>query len=327
MNKSELKDETCKICGNSKENKGYVAREMMFGLRDEFAYFQCNNCKALQISEYPEDMSKYYSSDYYSYTKKENSKSNILYKFLYKNYYSMLVNNSKLLNKISDKISTNSKYKIFRGIKIDKETRILDVGCGSGMNFLFPLAEIGFNSLLGCDPFLENTILYSNGLEIKNTPIFEVQGKWDIITYHHSFEHVMDPLENLKKIFELLNTDGVCVIRIPTVSSFAWTHYQSDWVQLDAPRHFFLHSVESMKLLAEISNLDMFRIDYDSTHFQFTGSEGYKKNIPLSAKRPKGIGNFIQRKIKKLKYIDQAKKLNSLNNGDQAAFYFRKAVK
>jgi len=36
---------------------------------------------------------------------------------------------------------------------------------------------------------------------------------------------------------------GWCVIRIPTVSSFAWEHYREQWVQLDAPRHFFLHKV------------------------------------------------------------------------------------
>jgi len=51
---------TCKICGNKENNTEYTAREMMFGFRDEFNYFQCNNCQCLQIESFPENISKYY---------------------------------------------------------------------------------------------------------------------------------------------------------------------------------------------------------------------------------------------------------------------------
>jgi SAM-dependent methyltransferase len=44
----------------------------------------------------------------------------------------------------------------------------------------------------------------------------------------------------------LLACKGIIVVRIPAVSSYAWERYGVAWMQLDAPRHFFLHSPKSM---------------------------------------------------------------------------------
>ena len=54
----------CRICGNEKENQTYEAREMMFGYKDVFRYFQCSKCKCLQIGEFPSNMYKYYPDTY-----------------------------------------------------------------------------------------------------------------------------------------------------------------------------------------------------------------------------------------------------------------------
>ena len=59
---------TCRICGNKEGNVLYLAREMMFGLREEFTYFECAQCGCLQIAEFPADMSAYYPDDYYSFS-------------------------------------------------------------------------------------------------------------------------------------------------------------------------------------------------------------------------------------------------------------------
>jgi hypothetical protein len=59
----------CKICGNIEENKVFEIREMMFGFRDEFTYFECSKCGCLQIAEIPINMEKYYPSNYYSFQK------------------------------------------------------------------------------------------------------------------------------------------------------------------------------------------------------------------------------------------------------------------
>jgi len=58
---------TCKICNNQSHNYSLTARERMLGLDDEFEYFECSNCKCIQIIEIPEDMNRYYPENYYSY--------------------------------------------------------------------------------------------------------------------------------------------------------------------------------------------------------------------------------------------------------------------
>jgi 2-polyprenyl-3-methyl-5-hydroxy-6-metoxy-1,4-benzoquinol methylase len=70
---------------------------------------------------------------------------------------------------------------------------------------------------------------------------------------HHSFEHMDNPCGVLKQIDKLLNPDGELLIRIPVSDSFAWRKYGVDWFQLDAPRHFFLHTTKSIALLAKNS--------------------------------------------------------------------------
>ena len=73
----------------------------------------------------------------------------------------------------------------------------------------------------------------------------------------------------MAEVSRLLAPTGVAVLRIPTASSFAWEKFRTDWVQLDAPRHFFIRSVESMEKLLELSELELYKVVYDSTAFEF----------------------------------------------------------
>lgn len=314
----------CRICGNTEGNTEYTAREMMYGLREMFNYFQCKACKCLQMVSFPEDMSTYYPSDYYSFYSYDGKKFKGLKGAIKRTQYAAAALGGTFYKNTFGKIFGKKEYKIFDRLNVTKETPILDVGCGNGRNFLYPLAEVGFENVVGCDPYLKEPLKYENGLLIKNDWVYSMEGPFDIITYHHAFEHLPDPFENLEKVKELLSDHGVCIIRIPTVSSYAWEHYKTDWVQLDAPRHFFLHSKESMDILAEKTGLEVYKVEYDSNHFQFEGSEKYLKDIPLSAPKPKSFIASIHRKLKKIGYQQQAKKLNKQGMGDQAAFYLRK---
>lgn len=317
---------TCKICNNSNENTSFRFQELNYGFRDEFTYFQCKKCGCLQIKSFPENISDYYPNDYYSFGVYDGRKFKGVLGLLKKTQYKLLVLGNNSIKKLLKPFSGLHNYHIFYNININRDSNILDVGCGNGKSFLFPLAEIGFKNLKGCDPFIGKNIVYDNGLTIEKSNIFAMNGHWDVITYHHSFEHVSNPQEHLDAIKRLLKPNGVCIIRIPTVSSFAWKHYGKYWVQIDAPRHFFLHSNESMHQLAKQTGLDLFKIEYDSNHFQFLGSELYKSGMRLIEPRPKGFANMIKRKIKKYQYKRKAKSLNKTMQGDQAAYFLRNSI-
>src|SRR5262245_30781001 len=55
----------CEVCGHTAGNKALVAREMMFGWKDEFEYVECGACGCLQLSNVPLDLNRYYPDDYY----------------------------------------------------------------------------------------------------------------------------------------------------------------------------------------------------------------------------------------------------------------------
>jgi 2-polyprenyl-3-methyl-5-hydroxy-6-metoxy-1,4-benzoquinol methylase len=312
----------CKICGNTTNLEEYKVKEMMFGFRDEFLYFQCQQCQCLQIADIPDNMNKYYPSNYYSYTTTFPYAKSKLNEIIKKKRDSYVIFKKGFIGKLLLNYlpSTNLHLNSLSEISITKNTSILDVGCGSG-KFLLLLQKLGFNQLQGIDPYLEKDIQYKNGLNIYKKAIHEVKDKHDVIMFHHSFEHMPEPLETLQSVSNLLHKKGYCIIRIPTVSSYAWQHYKENWVQLDAPRHLFLHSQESIQYLAEKTGLKVEKVIYDATVFQFLGSERYLKNIPLTdptANTTIFSPNQIQSFQKK------TKELNQKELGDACVFILRK---
>lgn len=303
---------------------------MYFGTREEFDYFECSRCGCLQIAEIPHDMSGFYPDDYYSFAAlDETSLVKKLRRFVSRkrNEYALFHRGvvGKLLYALRRPVMPFESLREFDALK-DKV--VLDVGCGSG-EFAHYLRELGIN-IIGIDPFVRQDIHYDNGLNILKTTIFDFSKEttqlFDLIMFNHSFEHMPNPQETLQAANTLLRHSGAIMVRIPTVSSYAWEHYRTNWVQLDAPRHLFLHSVESMRILAANTGLEVSTIRYDSDELQFCGSEQYLKNIPLTS--PHSYRTSIESSIFSKKdiacYKKQAAELNKQNLGDMAAFYLTK---
>jgi len=314
----------CRICGNKENNKSYIIDENMFGFQDSFIYFICNECNCLQIRDYPKQIKKYYPKNYYSYLSNHSEISNNLrdiFRFL---IYKYIIFNSNL-NNIENFI--HFLYSRFLGdsiinplmeIKLKKDFKILDIGSGSGRYLNF-LKKIGFKNILGIDPFIKKDIIFDNGLRIEKKSIFQLKSNWNIIMLHHSLEHMKNQKSIFHQISKLLARNGTIIIRTPTTSSFAWKNYRENWVQIDAPSHFYIHSIKSLKILSHKSNLEIKKIIYDSTAFQFCGSEQYKKNIPLNSRN----SYFDRKSIKN--YRNKAKLLNEIKLGDQIIVLLNKS--
>jgi 2-polyprenyl-3-methyl-5-hydroxy-6-metoxy-1,4-benzoquinol methylase len=317
----------CRICGNQKNNQTFKVKEMMFGFNDFFDYFECSECGCLQIDEIPEDISKYYPSDYYSF---EDLKSSILSlnnleRYLTSQRDKYALTGKGVMGYFINKIRPSYYIDIIVRAKINLNSRILDVGCGSGY-FLRSLGDVGFKYLYGIDPNIEKDIEYANGVKILKKSIHEIDDKFDLIIFNHSFEHIHNPHDTLKSVSKLLSESGKCIIRIPTVSSYAWKKYNVNWVQLDAPRHIYLYSIKSIKLICMEAGLSLIDFYYDSTELQFWGSEQYLREIPLNSSNSYKINTkksiFTKSDIKLFKM--KAKELNRNESGDQVCLYFSK---
>jgi SAM-dependent methyltransferase len=162
-------------------------------------------------------------------------------------------------------------------------------------------------------------MLTNNGVQITKGTIHDITEKFSLIMLHHSFEHVEDQLPTLQKIKSLLLSGGVCLIRIP-VKNEAWNLYKEDWFQIDAPRHFYLHTERSFGILAEQAGLEIYKTVYDSNEFQFIASELYQQDVPL-IKQGELHGEIPQIKWEECRA--KAKEFNNSGKGDQAAFFLR----
>jgi SAM-dependent methyltransferase len=316
---------TCRICGNSSGNSAYAVRETMYGLDESFTYFQCSACQCLQIAEVPLDMARYYPKQYYSYSLPGNSMARKA-RLLRDRY--VLLGTGIIGRYINGKVP-NPALAALKKLPVSQQDRILDVGCGAGAE-LYSLRECGFKNVMGIDPFIEQDIEYGNGLRIEKKTLRAAAGEWDIIMFHHSLEHVPDQAETFASIRRLLASNGTCMIRVPIASSFAWEHYRANWIQIDAPRHLYLHSLKSMELLAHRNRLKIVAVAYDSTAYQFWASEQAAKGIALRSDKSYKINAYrydlkrsIFSKNDMKRFEEQAKTLNETNKGDQAVFYLK----
>ncbi len=207
------------------------------------------------------------------------------------------------------------------GLYCTKDSGILDLGCGDGY-LLHLLKEMGYTDLTGLDKF-SNVCIEEEGFSIQAGVVKETDRKFDFIMLNHSFEHMDNPQEVLEDIDKRLVSGGRCMICIPVSDSLAFDMYGEYWVQLDAPRHLFLHSPKSIKIMLRNTALKIDKLVYDSNAFQFIGSCQYKRGMSGKARRQmSGLIIFVFLSL--VKYGKLARKVNREKRGDQAIFILYK---
>lgn len=302
-------------------------REMMFGFRDDFVYLRCNSCGCIQIQDVPEDLSKYYPDNYYSFVAETPDPLFVRFLKILRDRWAVF--GSGLFGRMLYKIRPHTELFTLQALNPQTNAKILDIGCGSG-RFLSSLRRIGFSNLLGIDPFLkEENEISIDGFSILRKSLFDLPEKnFDFIIMNHSFEHMSDPRDVFSVLKKKLSPHGKIVIRIPLSDSWAACFYGKDWVQVDAPRHLFLHTRKSIESLAQASGLCVERVSYDSNAFQFWGSEQYKAGISLTDERSYAVNprKSIFSKSKLREFKRESQRLNDKKMGDQAIFYIKHEV-
>ena len=322
----------CRVCGSDDSHKTYFAKEMMYGTREIFAYFQCSECGCLQILETPPDMSAYYPSDYYSYALPQQPISRapairrtlekwIARQFLFNRGYKQAKLASQFVKPPPELFRVDQ---LLRHCQITSfQASFLDVGCGAQSWWLNDLQALGFKNLVGVDPFV-NSNQDRDNISIRRGSLESIREKFDVISMHHSLEHTPDQLATLTAARQLLNRGGCCLVRIPLVSSLAWDKYGTNWAELDAPRHLFLHSTRSIELAGQRAGLTLHYSFWDSDSFEFWGSEQYVRDIPLKSPNSFAVNpdnsDFTYKEM--AAYRDTAIQVNKDGRGGRGVFYF-----
>jgi SAM-dependent methyltransferase len=291
----------CPICAKSR-GQLHEARDMMLGTDGSFHYFECEWCGCLSLVDVPANLSPYYPRTYYSLSTKHSGVLRTLRTRLYLSPLSFLVRWRRC-----------GDLDLMRNAGITKATKILDVGCGAG-NLIGSLRELGYTAD-GIDPFVQHDIRDQFGIRVQKKILSEVTKTYDLILFRHSLEHIENHKQVLQTAHQRLHRNGMCIVCMP-VANWAWKYYGTCWSQLDAPRHFVIHTVKSFAMLAIDSGFRIERTEFDSNEFQFWASELYRRNVPLAKA-------LVPGRLVRARWRRRAKSLNLCGEGDAAVFYLR----
>jgi SAM-dependent methyltransferase len=316
--------ERCGVCAS-----GFVAvhqaREMMQGLRTPFRYGECAGCGGLQLLDPPADPAPYYAGGYYSFGADLDAEfADAERRARTSAAVRTLLTAPEAEAAQVEHADMRRPLWSLRPLAPAHEARILDVGCGAG-RLLYLLQLGGWTDLTGVDAHLPEGRSHGEGLKLRRGTLADAEGPWDLIMYHHAFEHLADPVGELRTAAARLAPGGSVLIRTPLADSEAWRRYGPDWVQLDAPRHLFIPTLRSLELAAVQAGLRVTGVAHDSYELQFWGSEQYRLDIPLQDARSyrwgQGAPLFTPEQI--AGWRAESEQLNREGRGDQAAIYLR----
>jgi SAM-dependent methyltransferase len=138
--------------------------------------------------------------------------------------------------------------------------RVLDVGCGSG-DLLEHFARRGWETY-GIDPSSSATAAAARrGARVHHGTLRDQPwqpGSFQLITFQHSLEHIVEPIDALRRARALLATGGLLLVAVPNWS--CWQRrflFANRWFALDLPRHQQHFSVRALRRLAAALDLEV----------------------------------------------------------------------
>lgn len=280
---------SCRICGSTDLGAPVSAREMLHGTRERFDYVECASCGCVQIAAIPDDLGRFYPRDYFSFRSHRDLDHNLVRRWIDPRRVRVSFGGRDWLGAVAEAVSRPFDYVDWvRRAGLGPDARVLDVGCGAGKTLL-NMALGGFPEPQGVDPFIDETLTYRCGVTVHRQSLESFvagrEGGFDLVMFHHSLEHLVDPLAALRAARRLLSPRGRILIFVPTAGSFAWEHYGADWCNLDAPRHLHLLTEPAMRILAAGADLAVSEARSVGRLSQFTGSERYRMDIPANDPR------------------------------------------
>jgi SAM-dependent methyltransferase len=279
-----MTESNCQLCNSGVVQGEFQVPESMFKTGWEYTYLCCANCGSLRRRDFV-SQDDLYPTDYYSMAHDPRNEigsgmRRLVGIWLAKStfsYFAIFVRVIKIFSPIKQ-LRTLSRMllSVNAARRLGSVEKILDVGTGSG--YLPYLLSLSKRKTLGIDPYT-NIEWIDGSCEVRHATLSDIEENFDLIMFHHSLEHMAEPEIYLKSAIRLLNRNGIVIIRVPKKDSSAWKQFETNWFQLDAPRHEFIPTTDGMKILLDRCGLKIINQYDDSSSVQIWLSDYVQRGM------------------------------------------------
>lgn len=148
----------------------------------------------------------------------------------------------------------------------DKRGSFLEIGAGTGA-MLASAKELGFNNVIGLELNLvaadyarENHGFQMFSEDICEASLDTLPSDIDCVFSYHTFEHLYDPYQAMKNVYDLLKPGGLFVVIVPQIN-FLPRYIKKGRIdksgELDASAHVYQFSLNTLSALFKKAGLEI----------------------------------------------------------------------
>ncbi len=146
-----------------------------------------------------------------------------------------------------------------------KPGRLLEIGCGNGL-FLKAAQTQGWDVLgVEISKWASEYASERLGIRVLSGKLDEVELEkdyFDVVALFHCLEHHLNPLNTLRRVRELLKSDGMLVIALPNINSIDRICYGKKWRGYRMPFHLYHFSTKTLTKMLNKAGFKVVRREY-----------------------------------------------------------------
>ena len=291
----------CAVCGSAAQRPAWTVRDTLLEFPGEHRIVRCPDCGTLRMTPRPpfEERRKAFSDLYPLF-------------------------DWALGRKHAEADSRIARFheQIAQITRRHRPGKLLDVGCGDGY-FMLGMKRRGWE-VKGIE-LHEKVAAYASDeldLDVIGGAEDEVDwgGSYDCITLMGVIEDVDDPNACLMRCREHLAEDGLLMVQTHNIASLEARWFGADWFNIEAPRHVWHFTPQSLKRLLENNGFS----ERDLLHY----GAAYVTERSIENRRGKVFpSSLFDRVVRKAVVGPAAKVLPKLGQGIMIESYSSKAVK
>jgi SAM-dependent methyltransferase len=265
----ELETPVCDLCGGAEQRPLFAVRDRRYGVPGEFNLVECVGCSLRYLSPRPvaAAIAAWYPASYPAYQPRTTSPLHRVAVFCDGVWQGFL---SRFLSRSYPTFYFTRHAADFA--VPGRAARLLDIGCGGGQKLEYLRRRSAWETY-GVD-FDPRAVANARARAVGEVHLATgdrlpfADGFFDAVMAWHSLEHHYSPRAAMQEVRRVLRPGGYAIIAVPSGDNLGLRLFGSHWGPLEAPRHLYYFTEETLTRLMHHVGLQVLDVFHD---FSFYG--------------------------------------------------------